>query len=185
MNRDVLSRLETMPELLRRVAAGLSDEHTRRRPADGAFAFVEHAWHLADLEREGYGARITRLLTENAPTLPDFDGERAAREREYHLADPVLGVELFARARRRNLERLAGLDDATLSRAGTQDGVGAVTLGRVPHMMDAHDRAHAEELIALLEEIGAGASLLPALRAHAAAPRVEPPAGSQSRPKAA
>jgi len=39
----------------------------------GAFCPVEHCWHLADLEREGYGVRIQRLLRENQPLLRDFD----------------------------------------------------------------------------------------------------------------
>jgi hypothetical protein len=71
-----------MPALLREVAAALDETARRRRPAGGGFAIVEHAWHLADLEREGYGARISRLLAETAPALPDFDGDRIARERE-------------------------------------------------------------------------------------------------------
>jgi DinB superfamily len=156
-----------MPALLREIAAALDETGRRRRPAAGGFTPVEHAWHLADLEREGYGARIHRLLAEAAPALPDFDGDRLAREREYLAGDAGLALEVFAGARRRNLERLAGLDPAALARCGTQEGVGEITLGRVPHMMAAHDAGHLAELAALVQELAPAAPILTRLRALA------------------
>jgi len=166
---ELLARLGAMPELLREVAAALADA-TYRRPAAGGFAFVEHAWHLADLEREGYGTRISRLLTEAAPALPDFDGDRIAREREYLHGDPALALQVFAGGRARNIERLAALDAAGLSRRGTQDGVGELTLARVPRMMVAHDAGHLEELAALVAEFAPGAPVLARLRALSGVP---------------
>jgi hypothetical protein len=166
---ELLDRLRAMPALLRDVAAALGGA-AHRRPAAGGFAFVEHAWHLADLEREGYGTRIGRLLTETAPALPDFDGDRVAREREYLHGDPALALQVFARARARNLERLAALDDAALARRGTQEGVGEITLARVPRMMAAHDAGHVEELAALVAELAPDASVLARLRAVSGVP---------------
>src|SRR5262245_48438348 len=34
-----------------------------------------HAWHLADLEREGYGERLVRLRAGGGPFLPEGDQE--------------------------------------------------------------------------------------------------------------
>jgi DinB superfamily len=167
---DLSAPLGEMPALLGEIAAALGEPAMRRRPAGGHFAFVEHAWHLADLEREGYGARIHRLLAESAAVLPDFDGDRIAREREYLAGDAALALEVFAGARRRNLERLAGLDAAALARRGTQEGVGEITLGRVPRMMAAHDAGHLQELTALLEELAPSAPVLTRLRALASIP---------------
>ena len=164
----LLTRLAAMPALLGRVAASLTDAAARTPGPDGGFAFVEHAWHLADLEREGYGARITRTLTEDRPALADFDGDRAAREREYLRADPALGVEVFAQARQRNVERLRALGASELARPAVQDGVGDLALGSLPAMMAEHDRQHAAELAALLDALGAPAAVRDAIRAHAA-----------------
>ena len=163
---EVLARLGAMPALLRECAAALSSV-THRRPAAGGFALVEHAWHLADLEREGYGTRISRLLAETAPALPDFDGDRIAREREYLAGDVTLALAVFEQARTRNIERLAAMDAAALARQGTQEGVGEVTLARVPRMMAAHDAGHAAELAALVEELAPAAPVLARLRALA------------------
>ena len=161
---ELLARLGALPALLRDVAAALAGV-AYRRPAAGGFAFVEHAWHLADLEREGYGTRISRLLGEDAPALPDFDGDRIAREREYLGGDVGLALEVFARARMRNVERLAGLDETARARRGSQEGVGEITLGSVPRMMAAHDAGHVEELAALVAELAPSAPLLTRLRA--------------------
>jgi len=175
----LLTRLAAMPALLRRVAAALSDAAARTSGAGGAFAFVEHAWHLADLEREGYGARITRILAEDRPSLADFDGDRAAREREYLRANAGLGVEVFTEARRWNVERLSALGAAELARPAVQEGVGDLVLAALPAMMAEHDRQHAAELATLLGALGAPAAVRDAVRAHGAG---EPgPAARESR----
>jgi DinB family protein len=169
LDHDLLVRLEQMPRLLRRLLDEVPETLVRRRATTSEFSIVEQVWHLADLEREGYGVRVTRLLTESAPRLADFDGARIARDREYLEADLALGLAVFADARRRNVERLRRLDDSALLRGGEQEGVGPVTLANVVHMMDAHDRDHARELMELLGELSPGLPVRLALATHAAA----------------
>ncbi len=147
---DVLSRLAEMPALLARAGSSL-DMATLRRPGpDGGFSLVEHAWHLADLEREGYGERLRRLLAEAEPSLPDFDGARIARERDYPSLSFVDGLRRFSEARTGNIAFLRGLPDAAWSREGTQEGVGPVRLADVPRMMAEHDAGHRAEIEALV-----------------------------------
>jgi DinB superfamily len=173
LDHDLLARLEQMPTLLRRLIDEVPEPLIRRRATTSESSIVENVWHLADLEREGYGVRITRLLTEAAPRLADFDGARIAREREYLEADLALGLAVFADARRRNVERLRRLDDSALLRGGEQEGVGSVTLANVAHMMDAHDRDHARELMELLGELSPALPVRVALATHAAAGLVD------------
>jgi len=123
---------------------------TRLRGA--GFALVEHAWHLADLEREGFGARITRLASEDHPSLPDFDGERAARERRYLDSDLELGLKLFASARAFNLRALEALPRSGVPRRRA-GGRRRRHPGGPPAAMAAHDRGHAAEMAELLEAI--------------------------------
>ncbi|MEP6993915.1 MAG: DinB family protein [Acidobacteriota bacterium] len=154
MNRrdfeTLLLTLESTPALLVRAAATLSQTQTRCRPAEGAFSFVESVWHLADLEREAYGSRIRRILAEDHPHLPNFDGERLAREREYQQRDLQPGLEQFARARAQNLELLKRVPQADWKRCGAQEGVGRVALSDIPRMMAEHDRAHGAEIADIL-----------------------------------
>ena len=168
IDERILERLAAMPRLVALAADALAREQQSRGPG-AAFSLAEHAWHLADLEREGYGARIVRILAEERPSLPDFDGDRAARERDYQSADVALGIRLFQSARARNLERLRSLPPASLSRGGVQDGVGPITLSEIPLMMAHHDRAHAAELADLLTHLGARPDAIATLRHHAEA----------------
>jgi len=83
----LLVTLESTAAVLSRAAATLSPAEARRRPAAGGFSLVENVWHLADLEREGYGLRIRRILSESNPALLNFEGDRMARERSYQERD--------------------------------------------------------------------------------------------------
>jgi len=148
------------PSMLARIAAELPESAQRLR--SGPFAFVEHVWHMADLEREAFGLRIVRLAAEEDPFLPDFDGDRIARERDYLHKEVAAGLAAFAAARAENLRRLASITD--WSRTGRQEGVGAISLAEMPQRMLDHDCAHFNELADLLVELAPGSGLISALR---------------------
>lgn len=160
MNRreleTLLLTLESTPALLARAAAELPEDTVRHRGTTGGFSFVEHVWHLADLEREGYGARIRRILTEDEPRLSNFDGDRVARERLYQRRDLADGLLAFTAARTRNLQALREVPAADWKRTGWLEGVGAVALADVPRMMAEHDRSHGIEIAELVREVRDG-----------------------------
>jgi hypothetical protein len=142
----LFDRLTAMPDELAAAFDGISDAASRTRVASDAFSPVEQAWHLADLEAEGFGIRIARLLTEEAPRLDDFDGDRIARERRYRERDLADGIAAFREARARNVAKLAALSGEAWNRAGTQAGVGPVMLCDLPVMIAEHDAAHRAEI---------------------------------------
>jgi ketosteroid isomerase-like protein len=102
----IVNELERGPAILRDAARRLPESSWRAAPQSGSFCLVEHAWHMADLEREGFGVRLQRLLDEEEPLLPDFDGDTAARERDYTSRPLASAIEAFAGARARNLALL-------------------------------------------------------------------------------
>jgi hypothetical protein len=165
MDRETTTSLGILAGIIEAVAGKLASGDSVTPGPGGAFSFLEHVWHLADLETEGFGVRIARILSEESPLLPDFDGARVARERRYRTLPLSEGLARFAGARRANAERLAGVDAAAWQRRGEQEGVGRVVLAELPHQMIAHDRAHARELVDLLEAIAPGTSEIEALRA--------------------
>ncbi len=116
--------------------------------ANGSFSPVEQVWHLADLEREGFGVRIHRLQTELAPHLPDFDGDAIARERNYRSLSLAEGLRAFEEARNANLSALQALPADAWFRSGTQEGVGGVSLCDMPVFIRQHDQAHIAEILA-------------------------------------
>lgn len=146
--------LAAFPSVVRQLIESAPPELLTRRAANGGFALIENAWHLADLEAEGYGVRLRRLLKETSPSLPDFQGDVIAADRDYlHLPlEPAL--ERFEQARAGNMALIAAASDEDRGRSGEQEGVGTVTFARVVEMMAEHDASHAAELAALREELG-------------------------------
>jgi hypothetical protein len=143
-------RLGAMPDYLAASLGGLSPGEALRAGPDHGFSPVEQCWHLADLEREGFGLRLRRLRAEEQPTLPDFDGAAVARERNYRGKSLAEGIAAFRRARAENLALIDAIAAKEWSRAGVQDGVGPVTLCDIPVMMSEHDAAHRAEIEAWL-----------------------------------
>ena len=146
--------LATFPSLVRQWMESVPPELLIQRPASGGFALVENAWHLADLEVEGYGVRLRRLLAESFPALPDFQGDVIARERDYLQLPLAPALDRFERARAENMALINAATEEDRQRTGKQEGVGTVTFERVIAMMAEHDASHTDEIAALRRELG-------------------------------
>jgi hypothetical protein len=147
--QDIITFLEETPESIRQLTAGLADGELRWKPDAGEFSALEQVCHLRDLEREGYGVRIEKLLTKTEPRLPDFEGGRIARERAYNTQDFERAFQAFSLARSRNIRALKSLTPEELNLGGVLEGVGPITLKKLCLLMLEHDQSHREELRAL------------------------------------
>ena len=150
----LLETLEQMPQYLEQQFRSLTAAMIRQQGADGSFSPVEQVWHLADLEREGFGLRIERLLSETEPRLPDFDGAAIAVARRYRSLSLTEGLAAFRQARQRNLARLRTIATDAWTRSGQQQGVGRVSLCDLPGLMSQHDAAHRGEISAWKAQFG-------------------------------
>jgi hypothetical protein len=151
--QDVVRFLEETPESIRQLTAAFAGQELRWKPGVNEFSALEQVCHLRDLEREGYAERIKKLLTENQPSLPDFDGARMARERDYNKQDFESALQAFALARAENVRVMKSLSPDELNRSGLLDGVGAITLGKLLLLMSEHDQSHHKELSELRERM--------------------------------
>ncbi|MGH8264763.1 MAG: DinB family protein [Steroidobacteraceae bacterium] len=142
----LLANLRSMPAYLAARFGGLTAEEALRPGPANTFSPVEQCWHLADLEREGFGERMRRLRAESKPVLPDFDGETIARVRNYRGKSLAEALAAFQRARAENLAFIESIDLAEWNRDGVQEGVGPVALCDIPVMMSQHDAAHRAEI---------------------------------------
>ena len=142
----LLKELDAMTDFLTERFASLSAGEATVSGPEGGFSPVEQCWHLADLEREAFAVRIRRLLAEADPVLPDFEGDRAAVERQYKRKSLAEGIQAFREARAANLAVIRSIAPADWSRSGTQEGVGRVALCDMPSMMAQHDTAHRAEI---------------------------------------
>lgn len=145
-----LPDLSPLAEMARWIEAAVALGRYAADPPAGAFSLVEHVWHLADLESEGFAVRIERLRAGGRPVLPDFDGGRLARERNYRARAADAGRDRFAQARTASLALLRAAAADEWSHEGEQEHVGRVTLTDVARMMAEHDASHRKEIAALL-----------------------------------
>jgi hypothetical protein len=151
---ELMNALAAMHTFLREAFGSLTQDEARTPSPAGTFSPVEQVWHLADLEREGFAVRIARLQRETEPHLPDFDGARIARERNYRARTLADGLDAFEAARAANLLVLQQLDKEAWLRRGTQEGVGAVSLCDMPVFLRQHDQAHIAEIEEWRRSIG-------------------------------
>ena len=142
----LMDGLAEMADFVAARFASISPEEAVRTGPEEALSPVEQCWHLAELEREGFGARIRRLLDEDDPFLADFDGARLARERQYRSRSLQEGLAAFRAGREANLALLRAVGPDQWTRAGTQEGVGQVALCDLPSMMAEHDASHRAEI---------------------------------------
>lgn len=149
----LVQHLHNTSHRLSQLIEGIADAELRWKPSELEFSALENLCHLRDLEVQGYGPRINRILEEPDPALPDFDGARVAAESDYNSEDPDLALRAFEIARRENLQKLSGLIEEQLNREGTLEGVGRITLKRLTEMMLEHDEGHLEELRVLRQRV--------------------------------
>ncbi len=155
LTTEILERLAEMPRQMRAVATQLVGRERFRPSSDGkVFSLVEHACHLRDVEEEAFTVRIRRILREDDPKLPDFDGAAVAAERNYITQDVDTALRDFEAARQRNIEALSTLDSVALERTGHLAGRGKTTLRRVAELILEHDTDHAAEISQLLTAAG-------------------------------
>ena len=146
---DLLQDLANTPKLVAQLIDGVPKDFLNVRDSSQEFSIVENVCHLRDIEIEGYTSRIARILEEDHPALADIDGGRLAVERNYNSQNISEALRLFATARQKSVALLTSLSPDQLAREGTLEGVGTVTINRLPTMMREHDAVHLAELTRL------------------------------------
>ena len=142
---SLLDRLAETPQSLARALRELPDWKLRARPTPESFAPIEIAWHLRDIECEGWLERIRRILDEPTPILASIDGDRLAADRGYLALDPEAALVQFTEARRESVEILRSLPPHCWSWSGIFEGQ-PLTLTRLAELMLQHDVDHLDEL---------------------------------------
>ena len=149
MTSEALQRLSEMPRLLEAALATATLDDLRLREAPDGFCLIEHACHLRDLEREGYGVRLKRMLSEREPVLEGFQGDVVARERNYMAQNPREAAAEFALARSDFIARAGALSVEQMHRTANFGGR-TITVSDLLAMMVEHDEEHSRDIAALM-----------------------------------
>jgi RimJ/RimL family protein N-acetyltransferase len=80
--------------------------------------------------------------------LPDIDGDKLAKERNYNSQSFAEALSAFTRARKNNIDTIRTTTPARLMRTATFEAAGTITLEQLLLMMREHDEAHRRSLMA-------------------------------------
>jgi hypothetical protein len=148
MNEATLQSLAKFPDQLEAFYAAIPARRTHWKPPswDGipseSLTAIEQICHVRDIEIDGYQLRIERTLAERNPELPSLDTYELAKTREYSKQNAADVLADFRAARSRTVERIAGLDAASLERRALFKGYGWVTVRGLVHYLCSHDQQH-------------------------------------------
>jgi DinB superfamily len=146
---NAIDRLAAMPQIVRALVSGRTAEELLRRAAGDSFSLHENVWHLRDIDVDAYEPRVLAILSQEHPFLPDVDGAKLARERDYHAQPLAPALEAFAASRARSVARLRALPEEVFERTAELEGAGRVTLRELLERWLDHDAGHVLEMEAL------------------------------------
>jgi hypothetical protein len=154
--KDAIAKLSALPDQLEHCATGLSQAQLSWKPSLDVFSVRENILHLRDIDIQGYEQRIRLILTEDCPTLPDVDGGKLARERNYNVQPVQPAIADLRRSRAASMERLAGRSQPDLDRTADMQGIGRIDLRRLLELWMQHDAEHRSDVQELCRAIRTG-----------------------------
>ena len=137
----IIAALTTFPEELTRLLADQPREALLAPASDGGLGVVELLPHLRDWE-EIFLGRVDAMLTGDHPTLPAFDDELWAIERDYRGQDPDAVLRAFLGLRADLVEHLAHADEDSWHRTADHETYGEVNLLWLGSQIVASDTDH-------------------------------------------
>jgi hypothetical protein len=151
---ETLERLSEGPRLLAEAGRGLSPEALRRRPSPDAWAIVEIACHLRDIERV-YAERFTKMAFGERPSFWMLDNDATSRSLRYAEADWSAVAREFRRLREDTVTLLRALPHPSWQRTGLHPKRGELTVEKLAGVLADHDRRHVERIREIRAAAGA------------------------------
>ena len=143
---EILASLRATSEQLRQITNDLPSEAYTWKPSSEVWSILENVCHLRDIEQDGYNVRIVRIATEDTPILPDINGKQLAIDRQYNQQNLDEAVAAFNSARTKSIDLITGYSEDILSRIGTFEDFGDMTLAGLLEVMVEHDRGHLADI---------------------------------------
>ncbi len=138
----LLADLQSSPEVLSRLLAGVTDPAVyNRRPDPARFTLREMIAHLADWEGV-FLTRLTQTRDEDQPVLLGQDQSQLAIDHDYAHADPLECLARYAAGRRKVVAFLGEITAAQWPRIGTHTEIGPISLEEQMILIAAHDGYH-------------------------------------------
>jgi DinB superfamily len=144
--REVADLLEAMSSAITAEMTSLPEVMLSWHPAPGEWCAKECLGHLLEAERRGFNGRIRTILDQTDPSLPGWDQQAVARERNDCRQPASELLEAFQTLRADSVRLVEGLSQPDLERGGTHDKVGYLRVRDLLHEWVHHDRNHFRQL---------------------------------------
>lgn len=144
--RSVRAQQAAFLAVLQTVAAGLTKQQWRRRPAEDAWSITEIVCHLRDVEVEVNHPRLMRIIEESNPFISAVDSDPWATTRQYQTQSGPEALAVFADARRATLALLDQFSSADWVRPARHALFGPTTAQELLTFTNEHDRLHLRQM---------------------------------------
>jgi DinB superfamily len=146
MSLPGLEQLETTPEILRLLMAGLSEEESQWKPAPSRFSVAEALEHLSHVEGHCFRARVERMVNEDNPAIEPYDPDVYFAAGQYSGRDAEDSFDHFEEQREMNVEYLRELPLSVADRIGTHSKIGVITVSHLMNEWAFHDIGHIKQI---------------------------------------
>jgi hypothetical protein len=146
--------LQLTPERVSGEVKGLREEQLRFRPGDDQWSLKEVIGHVRDFAEIDH-ERLCAMIDEERPFLPGYDQEVLVRERDYQEADLQAVLKEMASFRRKTVQVLTELADASWARTGRHEERGVYSIGQLVEQLVRHEAMHLEHVRALKQQVTA------------------------------
>jgi hypothetical protein len=141
----IVAALDAFPEELARLLDDQPREALVAPSSDGGPGVVELLPHLRDWEAIFLG-RVDAIMTQDHPTLPAFDDDLWAIERDYRGQDPARVLAEFLSLRADLLDHLRHADEAAWRRTADHETAGEVDLLWLGNQVVQSDADHVAQI---------------------------------------
>jgi hypothetical protein len=143
-------QLRAMPQLLRSLLGGVTEEEARWKPAPERWSVMQVLGHLAHVEAHGFRGRVLVMLREDNPQVDSYEPDSYAAAGEYDAPSLRAALDAFERERGRSLGLLRSLRPEAAARTAVHTKLGTITMGALLNEWPFHDLGHLRQIAELL-----------------------------------
>ncbi len=139
--------LRTTPQTLQQTLAPYDNEIAQWHPSPDDWCINDVLGHLIEADKHAFAARISLILSEDNPTIPRWNPNKAAKERHDCAKNVHDLLADLAEQRIKSAEFVMNLDLSKLERMGTYPSFGEFNASDFLYEWPYHDFEHIQQIL--------------------------------------
>jgi DinB superfamily len=145
---EVAALLDSTLQTVRAELSALPEAVLAWHPAPGEWCVKEAIGHIIEADRRGFDGRVRLLLEVHEPEFQGWDQLAVARDRQDCQRPSADILAEFTELRERGISLVGDLDPSQLSRGGSHERVGYLSIADLLQEWVHHDRNHVRQALA-------------------------------------